>query len=308
MDFFFNELSVKQAEHPEIAKQRMADLLRLYKAAYQKGFKRLRTPQNILSEFLAPNYTFSNWLNDSFIDKELRSLFRTSANHPFIEDILEQKSDEGKRLFEFRYNDKIAKGFGAACLFDSLAVSFDNSTEWDKTSVSIRAVYFSDETDIVEEDEEVKHCCKPSHLDILRKWIETVSKPSVPNGKILWLKQREFFPHLFFCKDVEARISHLHESHPDFIQIRKRLFELENYCSGWEAGSFKEENIHSKVSPESESRLRQFEHQLTILCPDGIKRLFSWHLRFTPGAGRIYFYPDEDKKKIYIGYIGKKIV
>lgn len=243
MDFFFNELSVKQAGHPEIAKKWMSDILQLYKAAYLKGFKRLRTPQNILSSFLAPNYTFSNWLNDPLADKELRFLFRTFVNHPFIEDILEQKSDEGKQLFEFTYNDRIARGLGAACLFGSLAASFDNSPEWDKTSISIRAVYFSDKTDITEENEDVKHCCKMIHLEFLKKWIESVSRPPIPDGKILWLRKREFFPNLVFCKNVEAQISSLHENHPEFIQIKKRLFELEIYCSEWETASFREENI-----------------------------------------------------------------
>ena len=112
MDFFFNELSVKQAQHPEIAKQWMSDLLLLYKTVYQKGFRRLRIPQNIMSEFLAPNYNFSNWLNDSSVDKEIRFLFRTSSNHPFIEDILDKKSDEGNRLFEFKYNVSTLVFFG----------------------------------------------------------------------------------------------------------------------------------------------------------------------------------------------------
>ncbi|HAO22388.1 MAG TPA: hypothetical protein DCQ37_19135 [Desulfobacteraceae bacterium] len=308
MDFIFNELSVKQAEHPEIAKQWMSDLLRLYKTAYQRGFKRLITPQNILSEFLAPNYTFSHWLKD--VDNDSRSLFITQATHPpFAEDVLEKKADDGSRLFEFSYNDKITKGLGAACLVGSLSVSFDNSPEWDKTSISIRAVYFSDEEeDIIEEDEDVKHSCKLNHLEFLKKWIETVNKPPIPNGKILCLKQKEFFPHLVFCKDIEAQISHLHENHAEFIQIKKRLFEINNCCADWQTGMFDIEIMPSKVSPESDSRLKKLKTELTILCPDGTKRLFSLHSRYTPGAGRIYFFPDEKKRIIYIGYIGEKII
>jgi len=46
--------------------------------------------------------------------------------------------------------------------------------------------------------------------------------------------------------------------------------------------------------------------QLTFLCPDGKERSFDFHLRFTPGAGRIYFYPKQPGA-IIVGYIGEKL-
>ena len=98
---------------------------------------------------------------------------------------------------------------------------------------------------------------------------------------------------------MESQVSFLHENDPAFIQIKKKLFELESYCSEWKTGSFDKELMPSKVSPESDDRLKRLNKQLNILCPDEMRILFSWHLRFTPGAGRIYFHPDEDKKKIY---------
>ncbi len=309
MDLFFNELSVKQAGHPDIAKQWMCSLMKVYKSASRKGFKRLRTMQNISGELLAPNYSFSHWLKDQSVDQVIRLLFRSQAlNAPFIEDILEKKSEGGDKLFEFEYNDKIAKGLGAAFLLDSLAVSFNNFPEWDKTSILIYAAYFSDEkADVIETDETVRHCCKTTHLEFWEKWIETVNKPPIPNGKILWLKRKSLFPHLIFCEDVKKQISHLHENHAEFVQIKKRLFELETYCSTWEIGPFDPGSIPSKVTPESSSRIESCQDNLTILCPDSRHRLFSWHSRYTPGAGRIHFDPDEDNRKIHVGYIGLKI-
>jgi len=309
MDLFFNELSAKQAGHPDIAKQWMYDLMKVYKSASEKGFKRLRTMQNIPGEFLAPNYSFSHWLNDQSVDQVIRLLFRTQAlNSPFIEDILEKKSEKGDRLFEFEYNNKIAKGLGAAFLLDSLAVSLDNSPEWDKTSVLIHVSYFSDEKpEMTEADEPVRHCCKTAHLESLKKWTEAANKPPIPDGRILWLKRRSLFPHLIFCEDVRKQISHLHENHAEFVQIKKRLFELETYCSAWETGSFDPESIPSKVTPESSSRIEKYGDKLTISCPDTRDRLFSWHSRYTPGAGRIHFDPDEGDRQIRVGYIGLKI-
>ena len=85
------------------------------------------------------------------------------------------------------------------------------------------------------------------------------------------------------------------------------MFELEDYSKKWIRGYFDSEALPSKATPESTSRLNKFTEKLTFACPDNTNRLFSWHLRFTPGAGRIYFFPVDNLKKIIIGYIGYKI-
>lgn len=61
------------------------------------------------------------------------------------------------------------------------------------------------------------------------------------------------------------------------------------------------------ASPESDTREKLFASRMTFLFENGISYLCSWHLRFTPGAGRIHFYHEPTEKKIYIGYIGAKI-
>ena len=47
-------------------------------------------------------------------------------------------------------------------------------------------------------------------------------------------------------------------------------------------------------------------HNQKINHADGEKRLFSWHIRMTPGAWRLHFHPLKPTK-IIIGYIGVKI-
>jgi len=65
-------------------------------------------------------------------------------------------------------------------------------------------------------------------------------------------------------------------------------------------------NFHY-LQAESETRLQQFEKQLTFRCPDDVKRVFSLHVRMTPGAWRLHFSPESGPGKIIIGYIGLKI-
>lgn len=309
MDIFFNELSVKEASNKETAKEWMANLMAVYNKAQRKGFKELKTTEAFINITLAPGYKLIDWIHDPSIDRELRRLFQIKVSKsPFIENLLVKKDEEVDLLHEFKRKGRMAAGLGAAYLFDSLAVSFDNSSEWDNHLIELDiSEYFEEEEKIIQFTEKIKHSSKLIHLDYLKEWIENKKKHSIPNGKLLWLKQKELFPHLKFCENVESQISFLTNVNPEFNQVIKRLFELESYCSRWKSGIFTGEGFPSKVTPESESRLTKFKDKLIILCLDGESRLFSWHARYTPGAGRIHFAPDNSKKVIYIVYIGPKI-
>ena len=92
-----------------------------------------------------------------------------------------------------------------------------------------------------------------------------------------------------------------------FRQIIKKLFELEESSKIWNQGAFDFDALPSKVSPESESRLKQFNEKLSFQCSDGTKRVFSLHVRMTPGAWRLHFCTELGPGKIIIGYIGHKI-
>ena len=273
------------------------------------GFKELKTTETFLISSLAPGYNLHDWLNDQTVDRDTRHLVKTKVSkHPFIEQILEQKDNEGNRLWEFKYRDRGAAGLGAAYLFDSFAVSFANSEEWDTHLLELHVSEYSEEEDgIVQSTGNVRHGSKPGHLDYLAPWLEERKRKSIANGKLLWLKRQDYFPHLLFCMSVENRLSSLSGSEPGFHAIVKCLFAFEEYCSTWKTGVFTGDGFPFKATTESASRLARFRNELTLLCPDNEVRLFSWHLRYTPGAGRIHFFPDNSKKIIYIGYIGPKI-
>jgi hypothetical protein len=309
MDLFFNELSITAGPVREIGKQWMTGLIILYKKAAAMGFKELKTTETFLSSPLAPGYNLHDWLNDQTVDRDTRYLVKTKVSkHPFIEQLLEQKDNEGNRLWEFKYKNRNAVGLGAAHLYDSFAVSFANSEEWDTHLLELHVSEYSKEEDgIIQSSGNVRHGSKPEHLDYLTPWLDERKRKSIANGKLLWLNRQQYFPHLLFCTNIENRLSSLSGSEPEFHAIVKHLFAFEDYCSTWETGVFTGERFPFKATLESTSRLASFRKKLTILCPDGEDRVFSWHLRYTPGAGRIHFFPDNSKKIIYIGYIGPKI-
>jgi hypothetical protein len=147
----------------------------------------------------------------------------------------------------------------------------------------------------------------PSRVQEHEKWIRDRLKIEVYNGLDLWNRKEELFPSLEFCENVNKQLQEIGNGEPILKQIIKRLLELEEYCKSWTAGSFNSDTIPCKVSPESNSRLKQFKEELTFKCPDGIKRIFSLHVRMTPGAWRLHFFTELGPGKIIIGYIGLKI-
>jgi len=310
LDIYFNELSIRKAENKAIARNWLKDLVALWKIASGMGFTGFRTTGSLVQEQIAENYSIGDWLVDKEVDLDMRRLFRGQfLKYPFIGDVLESKSRDGQKLFEFKYKDSTVYGLGAAYLFESLAASFDNAAEWDNTRVHLTVFSYSEDIKgIVQENGYVNHACKPVHLQRLRDWISGIKKRAVPDGRILWEKRKEFFPHLVFCEFARKQVLSLSDSHPEFIQVKKRLFELEDYFSHWQTGPFEADSLPSKITVESDDRRKRFRSQLTFACEDGKERPFSWHCRYTPGPGRLYFYPDEKTRKCHIGYIGPKIM
>ncbi len=103
--------------------------------------------------------------------------------------------------------------------------------------------------------------------------------------------------------DLELTITRMSEQTTASLRV-----ELPSpYSSSWVGGSFEPGALPSKITPESDQTLQQFRQEHTFLCPDGIERLFSWHARYTPGDGRIFFFPDEGRRKIIIGHIENKL-
>ena len=147
-----------------------------------------------------------------------------------------------------------------------------------------------------------KHVVSPDGIEAHRDFL--LQKIKIPtNGKVLAKRSAKLFPHLIFAKQASNQLNKIKD--PIAIQqIYWRLLDLERVAANSTA-SISPEKFRYKTTPESDTRSRL--PQLNILFSDGETRVCSWHSRFTPGAGRIHFYPNESEQTFYIGYIGEKI-
>jgi hypothetical protein len=172
--------------------------------------------------------------------------------------------------------------------------------------ISLLQITNNEDGELLEEIIEVRHASNRNHIIQHQEWIKRLLTNNINSGLTLWNNREEIFPHLEFCYSLEKQLENINNNHPMLQQIMKKLFELEEYSKRWTSGTFNKDDLASKATPESESRLQKFEKELTFECFDGEKRLFSWHIRMTPGAWRLHFHPLKPTK-IIIGYIGVKI-
>lgn len=179
--------------------------------------------------------------------------------------------------------------------------------------MEIEHCFFGSDGELVIELVDVIHASHKRHVLDHSFWIksslQTILHLSILDGSHLWDLREELFPHLQFCKDVERPLRSILPGDRMLDPIRRKLALLEQFCVNWPAGRpFEPENIGlgRNVSPESEATLNMYGDRRTFICPDGLYRRFTWHVKFNPGAWRIYFLYLEEGYLI-IGYIGRHL-
>lgn len=303
MDLVFNELSAEDVDSVSTYEAENAMnmffevIVKVNRLVPQKSSLCYPERDSFNGIEIGKGYYFEQWL--SRLDRVKRSLaISFFTGKPFLH-----------HYPYYFYNDKEVKGFAYACEEDLLSISYNPQALWNNCYYKLSKESYLDEAQeksIVEEPE-VRHISSVEHIYGFETWIKTRARVSILNGQELWAKREELFPDLIFCDGVKKQVLSLNARNMGFNQIISTLRRLDDYCKAWSEGSFDMEKVGTKISPESDNRKRMFRDKLTFRLPDEREELFSYHARFTPGAGRIHFFPDSDIRKLYIGYIGDKI-
>jgi hypothetical protein len=310
LEMVFNELSARTLA-PDIstARQWMSELISTMLAAQRCGLKGIRIQADFHVMVLAENYPLSRWRNDNEVNREERTFLRTLATKtPLSVDIPDIKikikvEDPG---CELSLQGIQAEGFKVSYYLETLAISLNSESLWNSSCIKLELIQIDENGELIEESVEVIHASQKNHVLEHANWIQKRQKTGVADGLELWNRRAELFSSLEFCPRVSQQIESLVD--PTMLrQVVRKLFEINELSQNWTEGALDLDNLPSKVSPESERRLKKFNEELTIKCPDGKKLLFSLHVRMTPGAWRLHFSTELGPGKIIIGYIGIKI-
>jgi hypothetical protein len=188
---------------------------------------------------------------------------------------------------------------------DGLAISFCSDEVWNVADVELEKTWVTDasiETCTVNVLHASRTCHLDSHIHWLKRW---TAGPA--NGRELWARRAELFPHLDFCDSVEEQISGLSGLEARFKVTLSALATLQRYCESWDTPNF---DIHrlgngNYASGESQSTLNMYSNERTFKCPDGQKRVFQWHLK--KGDTRLHFFDFPAIKRILVGYVGNHL-
>lgn len=310
LELVLNELSLQTpADSVDAAKQLMSELIdTAFKADEQGVNPVLRTHESFYSALIAPKYSIYDWLEDQSIDLEQRRFILLSSKFPFLKDIEDSQLEDKHLLSEFRFQEQLAQGLGIAYLLESLAISLNSEPQWNTTYIALEAMWIDEDEIETTESVTIIHASSPEHISQHIPWVQNRLKTGVRDGLDLWKRRSNLFPSLSFCEITKQQIQGLRAGDPMLRQVVNRLFELESSSKQWKSGNFNLDSLPSKATPESKSRLQRLKSRLTIRCPDERERLFSLHVRMTPGGWRLYFSTESlAPGSIIIGYVGSKI-
>ncbi|XXX71633.1 hypothetical protein WMF30_28710 [Sorangium sp. So ce134] len=308
---FWNEL----AEQPRAAdrlgaRQRMNTLVdtfgALRRALPAAPPPRLRAEVPLHGVELAEGYTIANWQVEA--DQARRLLFlQLAASSP----LLRGSDDPAEALDRYGCADcwhegTPAAGLRAAWAAGELAVSLDTHERWRRTQLDVEVELLDENDALVRCPDVVRHLSAVQHVEAHRAWLQERQMCTVRDGRDIWDRRAELFPRLDLCREVERQLSEFDAGSVQIHQIMRRLAELETSFASWDGRPIHPEFVPSKCTPETSQTLSEETEAHTATRSDGRTHLFSWHVRFTPGAGRIFFDGDVEARRGLIGYIGMK--
>lgn len=303
--FALNEHSFPGSDSKYGAREKMADLIDVVRSGVSIGMPlSLRAIGNVWSLTIAPNYTITGWTNDQEVDLEARLFMKSMLITVGTIDSVFDEIRDGRHC-EVKHNGTRAYGLGWALFNNDLAVSI-NQDDWDLPVVRVLVECRDERENTESEEDEVLHASLPVHIEHNQGAILGILMASVRDGEELWNKWEDIFAGLRFSEATRPQILALNRNGPHFNQVKKRLCQLNAYCIDWNEGGFDPSQIPN-CSPESQATLDRYGKGRRFTDVNGQVRVLSWHVRFTPGPGRIYFEPDPNTRLLHVGYVGQKL-
>ncbi|MFI5137865.1 MAG: hypothetical protein ACHQIM_08550 [Sphingobacteriales bacterium] len=316
MVYMFNELSLAKVSSKELVYDILENFIRTVIRAKEIGFSEIRLHERSLPNLyqidISHDYNIGLWLNDGRVSRDLRDNFRAIlTSTPLIKESETSEIDFYSRSEFYKILDNIKYqvwGLGAAFIYNTLSVSLATNDEWDKNEIKISHFYLDEKAEEKNEEAVVKHFSSFETLNSHVNWYQNYQLECLKKSKEIWERRVEFFSNLELCEEIEKQIEKIGVSKTLFLII-DRLKTLNDYVKHWENGDFDYQDANQttnlRISPESESTLRRFSSIRKFTIPGQGKKLFDLHIK--TADLRLHFYPDNNSKKVYVGYIGKHL-
>ena len=303
---FLNELSCLQTTEKHRAAAAMTDLTRALTLVRKSSPDAALVCAEALSFphwMIGENYSAVQWMNENGANRERgRLLMGLQQRAPFRIPAQGLAPES-----EYTHQDRIGMAFQATDLHDGMTVSLAVCADWEGPWLSVARLRPEEEDDGAVElratEIDLRHCAREEHVTEHEGWLRLKGLGKLTTGAALWEARERYFPHLDFLPRVEGNLRGLDPAWA--LPVRKRLLELEEAVAEWLINDDGMLNYRSKVTIESDSRVRDGEVDFTDL--DGCVRAFQLHSRFTPGAGRLHFRLIPERQRARVAHIGGKL-
>lgn len=300
---YFNELSAQGSVDEANLKQTIEDFLLSLKHLHSRNVETVTVDGAIGPYLISNNRTIYQILGDkNLLDNDSA----TFLMEYFQEDYQLREEIEDNDVVSAKCEGRDAIGLTLASddLNRGVTLSFSHAG-WDEMVYNLQLEMLDENGDIREQTTATSNASTEETLRAYDR-LFPVSSIQVPeSGKFLFSELNDLFPNLVFSADAKNFIKRC-QSKIITAQVFWKLYDLNKVAITFEGKPFEKNMFTSKASPESATRENMSE--MDVMFEDSKVRHCSWHLRYTPGAGRIHFSSDfGDGKTIYIGYIGRKI-
>jgi hypothetical protein len=262
---------------------------------------------------LSPGFFFQDWLQRNRTSKvDLIRAFRSiTTRQPFFN---QTDIDNNVELFEVSFaGSNNYSALRAAAWHEAPMVSFPTNPPWLKPKLNVCIRTLDENSHCVSSQAEIVNLF--SHDKLESEFNELIQKRNaeIESGKDLLSDFSQLFPGLRLCGKAESHLACWSASQNLLQQVTESLAALNRFSEKWandEFADYSHENLNNsglsrQVSGESETvrNNKKLRKQREFFLPTGIKVFFEKHVKLTKGY-RIHFYPCNQEKIIYIGYIG----
>jgi hypothetical protein len=300
---YFNELSANGSISEGSLPSVINTLVNCIKVLSKKQISGINLDKKIGQYQLTANRWFLDVLDDkTIVDDDMKTLILDIMTT--IENPMQDLEEEYFMQATCNGENSIGLGLASEEINNTFAVSL-SSTGWEETSYQIILQRLSEDDNGTLVEQDIESSCKnvssPAHIDKMADFFA----PIPASGRELFMQLPELFPHLVFSSKAKGQIKRT-QDRPSIEQIYLKLLDIDSAAQRLNGGVLRSDLFHYKASPEHKQR-RQLP-EMYIAFEDGKTRHCEWHLRYTPGCGRIHFSSDEgDGHTIFVGHVDGKL-
>jgi len=263
---------------------------------------------------LAEGYFWQDWhgKNQHGDSRDIIRAFRSLATRqPFFctEDI-----EDGVDLFEVSLNDDSSfSALRAAAWHEAPLASLPTRAPWLSSPLQVTVDTLNEAGEIFSRQLNILNIYS---LESFENEITALCEQRnlfVKSGRELLENQEQFFPNLTFCGTAHQQLNTWSASKTILEQVKESLSSLNTFCEKWANGTYqsyrheflRDIGLNHKVSGESEAVMndKRLKRQREFWLPEGRKEVFENHVKLSNGY-RLHFFPENQTKHIYVGYIG----